>query len=393
MSSFRGIIIMMIWCTIALISCDGTGSNDSGGDRDENESEEKSGVNDGDQNSEVDSGDYDEETPSDGDTIVDRDNPTDGDDSSDGDESTDGDDPTDGDDSTDGDFILDGDSPSDGDISCEEPLDGDIEINDPGLDWILIPSGTYTMGCVSGDENCEPQENPPHLVSISSFELTQYEITQGQFEEVMGYNPSFPPHVGCMNCPVDSVNWCEAKAFCISAGGRLPTESEWEYAARAQTTTVYSCGDEASCLDSVAWYEENSGASTQPVGQKLDNAFNLYDMAGNVWEWNEDCWHDGFIGAPSSGEAWKDDNCVDGDDDIEDSDIENNENDMTKNHGCTNAIDSTSGCGDCIRRIVRGGFFSSPADSYMRLSARFAIDRGAGYNGIGFRCAKDLDVP
>ena len=110
--------------------------------------------------------------------------------------------------------------------------------------------------------------------------------------------------------PVERVSWNEAKAFCdrltrlTGLPFRLPTEAEWEYAARGGTTTEYSFGDDASQLGQYAWYYENSGNQTHPVARKLKNPFGLFDMHGNVWEWCEDVWHDNYEGAPADGSAW-----------------------------------------------------------------------------------------
>ena len=133
-----------------------------------------------------------------------------------------------------------------------------------------------------------------------AFELGVYEVTQEQYEAVMGENPS--RFKGAQN-PVEKVSWDDAVEFCRQlsalpaekASGyvyRLPTEAEWEYACRAGTTTVYSFGDSDSELGDYAWYDKNSGKTTHPVGGRKPNAWGLYDMHGNVWEWCQDRYGD-----------------------------------------------------------------------------------------------------
>ncbi len=142
------------------------------------------------------------------------------------------------------------------------------------------------------------------------FELGKYEVTQAQWkqmwQEMMGNNPSH--FQNCDQCPVENVSWNDAQEFIKKLNAmndgytyRLPTEAEWEYACRAGTS-----GDYAGDLDSMAWYKNNSGGQTHPVGQKQPNGFGLYDMHGNVWEWVEDLFHDSFSynGAPTDGSAW-----------------------------------------------------------------------------------------
>jgi formylglycine-generating enzyme required for sulfatase activity len=119
-----------------------------------------------------------------------------------------------------------------------------------------------------------------HQETVRSFDIDKYEVTQADYERVMGDNPS---GFKGANLPVEQVTWHEARAYCEKVGKRLPTEWEWEYAARAGSTTLYYWGDEYD--ETYAWSNKNSGKTTHPVGQKKPNAFGLYDMAGNVFEW------------------------------------------------------------------------------------------------------------
>ena len=175
------------------------------------------------------------------------------------------------------------------------------KVNSVGMRFKPLPAGTFSMA---------------HKVTLTNhFELGVYEVTQEEYERVMGTNPS--QFKGARN-PVEQVSWDDAVEFCRklsalpaekSAGYvyRLPTEAEWEYACRAGTTTVYSFGDSAAQLGEYAWYIDNSGNATHPVGGKKPNAWGLYEMHGNVWEWCQDWYGDYPSGAatdptgPSSG--------------------------------------------------------------------------------------------
>jgi formylglycine-generating enzyme required for sulfatase activity len=167
---------------------------------------------------------------------------------------------------------------------------------------VSIPSGTFDMGCSPGDTYCSSGsggELPQHTVTISNgFKMSAYEITQGQWQAVMGSNPSYFSSCGS-DCPVDQVSWNTIQTFITTLNSltgrnyRLSTEAEWEYAARAGTTTKYYCGDDESCLGSIAWYDSNAGGMTHPAGEKTPNSFGLYDMTGNVVEWVND-WYGNY---------------------------------------------------------------------------------------------------
>jgi formylglycine-generating enzyme required for sulfatase activity len=171
----------------------------------------------------------------------------------------------------------------------------------PGIELVRITPGSFIMGSTRGD----PAEKPVHQVTISrAFYMGKYEVTQAQWQAVMGNNPSY--FKDCANCPVERVSWDDTQEFIQRVNGmndgysyRLPTEAEWEYACRAGTT-----GDYAGNPGEMAWYSENSGSKTHDVGTKQPNAFGLYDMHGNVWEWCQDWYHVDYNGAPSDGSAW-----------------------------------------------------------------------------------------
>lgn len=226
--------------------------------------------------------------------------------------------------------------------------------------YVLVPPGQFTMGATPDEpgQNCWAHNQPQHQVTIGkAFCLKATEVTQAEWQAAMGNNPSYFSSCGG-TCPVEQVSWWDAVAYCNKlsekeglqkcygltgcsgtpgkgdysctgvtfvglgcTGYRLPTESEWEYAARAGTTTATYNGTEAhaeesncqycsasSVLDPIAWWCGNAGSKTHPVKTTTiaANPWGLSDMLGNVWEWVEDCWHDGYNGHPTDGTAWQD---------------------------------------------------------------------------------------
>jgi formylglycine-generating enzyme required for sulfatase activity len=180
-------------------------------------------------------------------------------------------------------------------------------------EMVSIPVGNFMMGCAHGrDGSCQSDETPPHKVQLHGFELGKTEVTQGQWKAVMGSNPSSFKDCGD-TCPVEQVSWDDAQTFISKLNAqtgktyRLPSEAEWEYAARAGSNSTYPWGQEAS--HEYANYEGVEGwdkwANTAPVGSFPANGFGLYDMIGNVWEWAQDSYHSDYKGAPSDGSAWE----------------------------------------------------------------------------------------
>jgi formylglycine-generating enzyme required for sulfatase activity len=181
--------------------------------------------------------------------------------------------------------------------------------NTLGMSFKLIPAGTFTMGCTVDDSlsPCGAGESPKHDVTISQpFYMATTEVTQGQWEEVMGQKMFGFESCGS-NCPADSISWEDTQTFITAINNlgegtyRLPTEAEWEYAARAGTTTAMWFGNSESLAGASAWYGSNSSNTTNPVAQKTPNAWGLYDIHGNVWEWVLD-WYDAdyYSSSPSS---------------------------------------------------------------------------------------------
>jgi len=223
--------------------------------------------------------------------------------------------------------------------------------NTIGMEFVLIPAGEFEMGSPSDEAGRYSDEGPVHHVNIEkAFYMGKYEVTQKQWREIMGSNPS---NFKGDDLPVETVSWNDVQEFIKKLNEkegtdkyRLPSEAEWEYACRAGTTTGYSFGDDESKLGDYAWYYENSGDKTHPVGQKKPNQWGLYDMHGNVWEWVLDKWHSDYDGVPTDGSAWE--------------------------------------SGDGADRVSRGGCWRDGVGR-CRSASRYCFDSGARRYALGFR--------
>jgi len=193
----------------------------------------------------------------------------------------------------------------------EDPLEKELA-NSIGMKFALIPAGSFTMGSPESEEGRYSNETQHPVTITRPFYMQTTEVTQGQWKKMMGGNPSY--FKDCDDCTVETVSWDDAQDFIEKLNAkegvtyyRLPTEAEWEYAVRAGTTTAFSFGDDEKELGGYAWYSKNSSGKTHPVGTLRPNAWGLYDMHGNVWEWVEDDWHDNYNRAPKDETPWVDD--------------------------------------------------------------------------------------
>ena len=228
-------------------------------------------------------------------------------------------------------------------------------------EMVVIPAGSFKMGCVSGID-CWKSQEPVHAVRIASFELSKYEVTFEEYDaftDATGRERADEGGWGRGRRPVINVSWHDAVAYTHWLSDqtgkiyRLPSEAEWEYAARAGTETRYSWGNNlgynrANCTVCGSRWD---GKMTAPVGSFEANGWGLHDMHGNVWEWVRDCWNDNYRRAPTDGSAWM--------------------------------------VGECSFRVRRGGSWNSePRD--LRSAYRFWHVPGLQHNEYGFRVARSF---
>ncbi|HII79471.1 MAG TPA: formylglycine-generating enzyme family protein [Methanosarcina sp.] len=239
----------------------------------------------------------------------------------------------------------------------ENPEIFDIYISSStGMEFVMIPAGEFNMGSSPEEKDRSDCESPVHRVTIQNpFYMGKSPVTQKQWKKIMGTSPSnFKDEAR----PVELVSWEEVQEFIKklnlienTAKYRLPTEAEWEYSCRAGTQSRYFFGNDESKLGDYAWYVDNTGRKTHPVGKKKPNPWGLYDMHGNVWEWVQDRWHENYNGSPSNGSAWE--------------------------HG------------NCSARVSRGGSWYCDSDT-CRSAARFSREPENRFANLGFRLVREL---
>lgn len=233
---------------------------------------------------------------------------------------------------------------------AEETVDDGTFTNTIGMDFVKIPAGEFMMGSPEDEEYSDRDEEPQHVVTISNdFYMGVYEVTQEQWKTVMDSEPFY---FKGDDLPAEKISWTNANKFVEELNKlegtdkyRLPTEAEWEYAARAGTTTAYFFGDDTGELKNYAWYDGNSEDRTRAVGLKEPNPWGLYDIYGNVAEWVQDEYHSNYNKAPTDGSEW------------------------------TGGVD---------RRVIRGGSWGSD-DVNCRSADRDEISPGSRKEEIGFR--------
>jgi formylglycine-generating enzyme required for sulfatase activity len=210
-----------------------------------------------------------------------------------------------------------------------------------GQAYVWIPPGSFAMGCSSGDGDCQPDEMPVHTVRLRrGFWLARTEVSNAQYEKRVQASQRADGATG--SDPAVGMDWSQAKAYCAAIGGRLPTEAEWEYAARAGSRERYY-----DTLSEVAWFENNSGDRSHPVGQKAPNAYGLHDTLGNVYEWVLDRYYN-------------------------------------KYDDTTDAVEEP--LAPNASAVARGGAWHSEAKD-VRVSKRFGVPKDYADANVGVRCA------
>ena len=234
--------------------------------------------------------------------------------------------------------------------SAASAQDNMTDIQQLTATMIAIPAGSFQMG----SNDARVAEEPVHRVNISAFKMAETEVTQQQWQAVMGTNPA--KFNNCNNCPVEQVSWHDIQVYLKKLNNktgkqyRLPTEAEWEYACRSGGKDERYCG--GSKRDNLGWYLKNSGKTPHEVKQKDPNGLGLYDMSGNVFEWTQDCWNANYDDAPTNGSAWL--------------------------------------SGNCKERVLRGGSWNTfSAPGYMRSAYRFKHFTGSRFNVFGLRLVHD----
>jgi formylglycine-generating enzyme required for sulfatase activity len=225
-----------------------------------------------------------------------------------------------------------------------------------GCELVLIPGGTFSMGSPEEEERRSDREGPVRSVSLDSFYLGRYPVTNEEYGRFLRAHPEFevPLYWGDRQYnqerqPVVGVSWNDAKAYCDWAGLLLPTEAQWEYACRAGMSSHYSSGDSEADLDEVGWYAGNAEGRLHAVGEKTANSFGLYDMHGNVFEWCRDGYGEYSV-------------------------------DPREEDGLRTPEDTPD-------RVVRGGGWPGPA-RFARSAYRTSVPPEHRYAGLGFRPAR-----